>query len=285
MLLKNFDQLATTSLRKQALLIAEAGMAVLSPRIILRDKISLESGGTVLKVAGSNIDLEPFRRILVIGFGTMATEGVAQLQVILGDRIAGGVVIDTVAGSVPKIVYKIGTYPFMSVANVAATQEVIELLKSAHSEDLIISVISDSASSLLCAPSGMTIEQERAVIAELIKAGAKAAEVTIVQKHISLVKGGQLAKVAQPATMVNLIFSDTNYAAADSVGGGPTVADSSTIHDASEIVQRYNVLNRLNQDFMKFAETSKRNGETVHNIVISSPTDAVQAMKSKARDI
>jgi glycerate 2-kinase len=62
-----------------------------------------------------------------------------------------------------------------------------------------------------------------------------------VRKHLSRVKGGQLAAAAWPADLLSLIISDVPGDDPAFIGSGPTVGDPSTPEDALAVIDRWNV--------------------------------------------
>ncbi len=57
-------------------------------------------------------------------------------------------------------------------------------------------------------------------------------------------KGGQLARVASPATLVTLILSDVIGDPLDTIASGPTVPDSQTFTDCLDILKKYDIERR-----------------------------------------
>ncbi|MDH5700542.1 MAG: DUF4147 domain-containing protein, partial [Nitrospirota bacterium] len=107
--------------------------------------------------------------------------------------------------------------------------------------DLLIVLLSGGASSLLCAPSrGLTLAAKRRTTKLLLRSGASIHDINIVRKHLSAIKGGQLAQ-ATSATILTLIMSDVLGDDLSTIGSGPTVPDSSTFQDAIDILQQYSI--------------------------------------------
>jgi glycerate-2-kinase len=102
-----------------------------------------------------------------------------------------------------------------------------------------------------------------------------------IRKHLSLLKGGGLAKIAYPATVVGLIFSDVPGDAFLNVASGPTYKDETTIADAQKLITENNlgefVLNETPKDDKYF--------ENVHNFILVSNKIAVEAMAKKAGEL
>uniref|UniRef100_UPI0026284618 glycerate kinase type-2 family protein n=1 Tax=Hydrotalea sp. TaxID=2881279 RepID=UPI0026284618 len=65
------------------------------------------------------------------------------------------------------------------------------------------------------------------------------------RKHLSKIKGGQLAQLLMPARVITLAISDVMGDDPSVIGSGPTVPDSSTFLDAWTIVQQYSLQQRI----------------------------------------
>src|SRR5207245_2315299 len=101
-------------------------------------------------------------------------------------------------------------------------------------------------SSLLPGPSpGITLEEKQRVTGLFLECGASIDELNAMRKHISRLKGGQLARLVAPATLITLVLSDVVGDRLDVIASGPTVPDPTTYQDCLAIVQRYNLLARL----------------------------------------
>ncbi len=287
MIIQNFDTLATTSLRKQALLIAEAGYQGVATMPLVQRHFTYDDSIKTLTVRGQKFNLAQYKKVIVIGFGKAALHAVTGIQQALGPRISCGFVIDIEQGSLGNIVCKVGTHPLPSVVNIAATKELIAMLEQSTVDDLVISVVSGGGSALLCYPAEMSCDQERDIISALNSAGASIQEVNTVRKHISKVKGGNLAKICYPATVISLIFSDIPGDDISMVASGPFVKDETTMQNASAILAKYNVLDRCKLPSCEVVETPKADKyfEKVHNILFVSAQDALAAMQKKASDL
>jgi glycerate 2-kinase len=295
MLISNYDVIALTPLRKQALLIADAGLEAIGTGRLVREHFRYDSGSKILAVRGQNFETAGYKRVIVVGFGKAALQAVSGIREILGNRISCGFVIDTKAATAEtiaqnesnNIVCRVGTYPYPTVVNVAATKELVAMLEQSSADDLVICVVSGGGSSLLCYPSQMTCDDERGILSSLTEACGSAQELNTVRKHISKVKGGNLAKICYPATVISLIFSDVPGNALDMVAGGPTARDSTTMHDAAAILRKYNILDRCKLPSCELVETPKEDKyfANVHNVLFASAADALEAMQKKADDL
>ena len=164
------------------------------------------------------------------------------------------------------------------------------MVDAAQERDLVIVLISGGGSALLTLPSS-EIELDDIVAANklLINCGATIGEINTVRKHLSQLKGGQLARRAAPAKVVSLILSDVVGNPLDVIASGPTVADPTTFTQASDIVDRYHlwekvpcsVRNRLEAGKAgKIEETPKPGNslfERVKNVIVGSGVVAAEA--------
>ncbi len=287
MIIRNFQNLATTSVRKQLLLIAEAGFAAIDTEAAVTRQVTYDTAGEVLSVQGKHFDLRQYKRVMCVGFGKAAFRAVSTLQKIFKDRLTCGLVLDLQGSTIGNIVCKIGSHPYPTKVNIEATQELVAMLSEAQEDDLIVCVVSGGGSSLLCLPHELSCEAETSLIHALTQKGATIAELNTVRKHISKVKGGNLAKICHPATMISLIFSDIPETDLSLVASGPTVKDSSTVQMAAEVLARYDVLNTCQMPSCKLVETPKEDMyfEKIYNILLMSPKNALTAMRWKAEDL
>ena len=276
--IKNFDELAVTENRKLALAIANAGLESICTQNVISSSIKLE--GDVLNVAGENFDLSKFKKIKVVGFGKASIEAAGALEKILGPKIEAGAVVGLHKTNLNHIETFAGTHPRSSAANVEAGERIYEIVKDSGEEDLIIVLVSGGGSALLCY-SKSECEQNVAIYDEFLNGGGTINEINTIRKRISILKGGGLAKIAYPATVIGIIFSDIPDDDFSDVASGPTYKDKSSKDDVERIIKKYN-LGKFN-----LLETPKENKyfKKVHNFVLVSNKTAVEAMEKKGREL
>ncbi len=204
--IKNYPELATTDRRKIALKILEAGLSAIQPKNLLSESVRREGNSLFLK--SKRINLDHFERVHMIGFGKGAAEASGILEKVLGSHLTDGRVIDTKPFKFRKIKYTVGTHPLPSKQNIEFTETVLKETEGLTEKDLVLIVICGGGSALFEAPFSLQLKQLAKVSSELINSGADIAEINVVRKHLSKVKGGGLAKHLYPAKVVNLIFSD-----------------------------------------------------------------------------
>ncbi len=133
-------------------------------------------------------------------------------------------------------------HPVPDTAGAEATVRMVGLLEGLGERDFVLALISGGASALLCAPvSGVSLSEKQAVNAALLASGAPIDRMNTVRKHLSRVKGGQLAAAAYPARMLALMISDVPGDDPAFIGSGPTVGDASTPADAQAVLARWGI--------------------------------------------
>lgn len=287
-IIKNFDRLATSALRKQALLVAEAGLKAINTTRVVRSQVSYLARHRRLEVCGKKFDLKKFERIFCIGVGKAALEAVTALHEILKDRITAGCVIDLQTGALPpNIASRAGTHPCPTPANIQYTKELVALVENLTEKDLVLGVVSGGGSSLFTWPYDLTTEEQSNLFKILTKQGATINEINTVRKHTDRVKGGNLAKLLYPATVVSLIFSDVPGNDLSQIASGPTVKDETTVSQAAHILKKYQVLEQLDLPKLRLYETPKEDKyfARAHNLLAVSANIALRAMRVRAEDL
>jgi hydroxypyruvate reductase len=133
-------------------------------------------------------------------------------------------------------------HPVPDAAGAAATLRMLGLVGGLGAGDLVLALISGGASALLVAPvPGVTLAEKMAVNAALLASGAPIDRMNTVRKHLSRVKGGQLAAAAFPARVLCLMISDVPGDDPAFIGSGPTVGDASTPADARAVLDQWQV--------------------------------------------
>lgn len=270
--IENFDALARTPARRMLLEMLEAGFDAIDTEQVIAGAVSLS--GTILKIQDKEYDLSRYARVMVVGFGKTSCRAASALEAILGDRITDGVIIDLQNGKHSRIRSIIGTHPKPSMQNVLASRDIVNLARDMRENDLVLVIVSGGGSALLCYPESECAQGEKLYDA-FLGTGAPIQELNLVRKHISSLKGGGLAKLFYPATIVGLIFSDVPGDDVDQVASGPTFKDETTISDAQKILDIYNIHD------VELIETPKddRFFERVTNICVVSSEVALRAMQ------
>lgn len=277
---------------RAALQAADAGNAV-------RNHLSIISG--YLRAGKLRLPLKDFDRMFLIAVGKAAARMAHVVQIILGPRLAGGIVVTKYGHARSRLrgleVIETG-HPIPDAAGVRVSEAVRELLSELNGRDLLFVAISGGASALLPAPAPpITLRAKQKTTDVLLRAGATISELNAVRKHLSTLKGGRLAALAYPATVIGLLLSDVIGDPIDVIGSGPTAPDVSTFSDALDVLNKFGLTERVPAVVREHLESGARGeiSETpkpgdavfkqVHNLVIGSNRLALQAAAREARTL
>lgn len=247
-------------------------------------KRCLKVGGNAIFINGKKVSLS-HKRIFLTGFGkASATMAKAMEELIDFDE---GIIITTENIELRKAKLRKGTHPFPSKENIEATEELIEIFEKAGEDDLIFVLISGGGSSLLCKPA-ISLESMREVTKQLMEKGCTIEELNTVRKHLSHVKGGQLAKKTK-AKIISLIISDIVGNPIEFISSGPTCEDTTTFEDAMSILKKYGIENeeaiqQIERGIKGEVEETPKRLDNVENIIIADNEMACRKAKEKARE-
>ena len=187
------------------------------------------------------------------------------LERLLGKRVTGGWinVPDGTKAKLKRIQLHESGHPVPDERGVEGARRIAEIARESGPRDLLLCVISGGASALMPLPvAGMTLEGKKAITRQLLACGATIHEMNTVRKHLSAIKGGHLAALGAPATVVALILSDVIGDDLSVIGSGPTVLDSTTVDDAAAVLKRFGIAcpaaDRDAEDSSKRAECDRR---------------------------
>lgn len=223
-----------------------AALAAVDPTTAVRNV--LQRADNLLHVAGHSYDLGAIERIFVIGAGKAGAPMAQAVETVLGERINGGCVVVKHGHDAPTQHIEIiqAAHPLPDEAGLTAGATIMAMAQQATAADLVICLLSGGGSALLEAlPGDISLADLRATTDLLLACGATIGEINTLRKHLSLVKGGQLARAVAPAALLTLVLSDVVGSPLDVIASGPTVPDNSTWADAWAVVNRHELAQRL----------------------------------------
>ena len=276
MKIKNFHDLAQSKEREAALMIAETALQAIDTKSVMEKNFVFKN--EALFVGGKYVSLQNVDRIFVVGVGKCSIDAASVVESVLGDRITDGLVLCIGEQKLTKMKTYCGTHPFPSLINVEATGEIIKMLRGMTERDLVFFLISGGGSTLLCQPKEMTCEDEKSILQILFEKGATIEEINILRKHISLARGGFLAKHAYPAKVISLIFSDVPGNNMEFIASGPTVKDSTTITDAKRILEKYHIEDTIVESSLIETPKEEKYFKNVWNLIVVSNEIALHSM-------
>jgi glycerate 2-kinase len=229
--------------------VQRAALTAVEPGAAVRRHVQFQ--GDQLRIGEQAYDLARVERIWVVGGGKAATAMSAALFGMLGDRLAGGVVVTKYGHLDPRLstgpVQVVeARHPIPDEAGVDGARRMADLLGEVSGRDLVLAVISGGGSALLTLPAeGVTLSDLQRTTELLLRSGATIVELNTIRKHLSQIKGGGLARMAGQAPVASLILSDVVGDPLDVIASGPTVPDPTTFADAWAVQERYGLTRRL----------------------------------------
>lgn len=279
-MIKNRQKLLKTFPETGLLLnIADEALKFLSPENLIKNSVKLDAE-----------KLKKYKKIFIIGAGK-ATYGMAkEINKILGNRITEGFinVPEAITKKLGKIIVNKSGHPFPDENGLKGAKEILKIAKKAseHAKKtkenvLVICLISGGGSAMLPAPiAPLSLKDKVEITKQLLKSTATIHEINTVRKHLSQIKGGNLAAKIMPADLIALYISDVKNDDLDIIASGPTVLDKSTSKDALNILKKYGIKNIKAEKVLSLNETPKSiNNEKVKNHVIGSNTVALKHLQ------
>jgi len=274
-------------LRRQALAIFKAGLRAANPAEAVRRRLAREN-------------LTRYRNVYVVGAGKAGAAMARAAERVLGRRITRGL-LNVKYGHTARLrrieLNECG-HPVPDQRGVEGSRRIAEIADAAQAGDLVLCLISGGASALLPLPADpITLDEKQEATRLMLACGANIHEINTVRKHISQIKGGQLARLAYPADVLALLLSDVIGDDLDVIGSGPTAPDRSTFASARTILEKYAIFGRVPPSIRRRIEAGER-GEIpetpkpgdpafahVHNVVVGSNRLAVDAAAACAREL
>ena len=277
--------------------IFTAGLNAVAPDEAVRKVCHFENG--ILTVDQQTYDLNKFTTILVVGAGKGSALMAKAIEFILGDRITAGCISVKYGyvANLKKIELREAGHPLPDRNGLVNAEKIFNLVSSADANTLVFCLISGGGSALLPLPAnGIPLEDKQKTTELLLASGATIHEINTLRKHLSAIKGGQLAKAAYPATVISLVLSDVIGDDLESIASGPCVADSTKYADCRMILKKYAIESKVPQSILQHiisginginAETPKP-GEayllnTQNTIVANNRIALLQAKKAAER--
>jgi glycerate 2-kinase len=202
----------------------------------------------VLRIADDLHDLDSYTRVFVVSIGKAAHTMAAALEAQVGSSLEG-IVASSVdpASQIRGFRYFRGGHPTPTAESIRAADAILKSLAALDSASLVIFMLSGGGSSIVEKPvdDEISLPDLAATYQALVHSGAPIAEINAIRKHLSAVKGGRLAQAAYPAQQVSILVSDVPDNTPDALASGPTMPDSTSIHDCERIAAKYNLIDQF----------------------------------------
>lgn len=246
------------SLKRNARAIFRAGLNAAHAGEAVYRYIKFDREREFVVFGKERISLDKTGRIIVLGAGKASSQMARAVERRLGKRIDGGAVV-TQHGHGERcrcIEVLEASHPIPDISGLEASREIEEWAVGARREDVVIFLLSGGGSALMPSPaSGISLADKQFVTNSLLQAGAPIEALNCVRKHLSGLKGGNLARKVFPARMVVLLVSDVIGDPLDVIASGPATGDSSTFVQAKAYLQRYGVFREIPEAVRKRIES------------------------------
>lgn len=279
--------------RQAALDIAEFALERVHPDQTVPKSIS--RSGSTLRIDDVDYDLDDHADVYVIGAGKGSLQVVRALVNILANFLTGGVVVEKhgQVGDCPGIQVFGAGHPVPDTDGKLAVQHVRDIADQAGKDDLVFACITGGASALLPAPvDGISLDELCETTELMLTSGLPIEEINTVRKHLSTLKGGQLAQQIHPSMLVSLIVIDE-------VAGypwGPTVPDGTTVEEAIDVLKRRELWNAVPESVRVHLRSAQASGWDTpdhddlspcrtQTVVLADAPDACEAAAAKAAEL
>jgi len=246
-------------LREDAVSIFRAGLEAANPVAAVERHVDVE--GDILRVGQVPYPLDSFAGIYVVGMGKASALMAKPLLDHLGDRVMGGIINVKYGHRYPLGGIRVveAGHPVPDDEGLRGTREMMRLLEGTGLRDLVFCLLSGGGSALAPAPAeGLSLGHKREVTRMLLECGAPIHEINSIRKHLSGIKGGRLARLAQPSRVISLVLSDVIGNDLSTIASGPTVPDPSTFYDCLRILTRFNLVDAVPHVVLKHLERGAR---------------------------
>ena len=268
--------------------ILDTALAAAEPGRTVRRFLSMEDG----HVRVGEESFEP-RRVFALAVGKGSGAMARAAGEVLGEALSDGLCVVKGGHEEPPSPFEAvaAGHPEPDEGSVQAAKRAEEFLEELEEGDLLIVLVSGGASALLAdAAPGIDLEDLKRLNGALLRSGAEIGEINAVRKHVSTLKGGNLARRAAPAQVVALLLSDVVGDDPSSIGSGLTAPDPTKLEDALKILERYEIEppQSVRDHFEKGHETPKPGDaafEKLTNLVIGGGRLTAEAAAKKAYEL
>jgi len=278
--------------------IFNAAVQSVLPGKMISDQVSVSD--STLVITGIQFSLNDIDCIYIIGAGKASALMAKEIESILGKHITEGHVVVKYGHSCELKYIKVteAGHPIPDNNSVIAAGEILKIANKATAKDIVICLLSGGGSALLTdCPDSITLAEIIILNNLLLKSGADIKEINTVRKHLSNMKGGQLAKAVYPAALISLILSDVIGDSIDVIASGPTAHDSTTYQDAMTVLTKYNLLREVPLSIINYLkkgikglhpdtpDSDSKYLKTTSNLIIGSNKIALKAAQNKSKEM
>ena len=281
-----------------AINIFNHAVEVVKPSAVISKYIKID--GDLLTIADGKLKLNDINRIYLLSVGKAAAAMALEVEKILGDNIASGLVVTKYhhALSLTHCDTIEAGHPVPDENSIKAATAIKKFLSSLTGNDLLLCLISGGASALIADMSeGISLDDLQQLSRLLLDCGASIHEINTVRKHICVLKGGQLLRHTNGAQVISLLVSDVIGDDLSVIASGLTVADNSSFADAWDVFDKFDLSLKIPISIKKYLQDGlKRHvmdtpkpGDSLFdrtaNYIIARNEDALNAAKEAATQL
>ena len=288
MMIKNFNSLANTEVKKKALKILEAGLAAAQPKNFLKAFVNKN----YILLGKNRISLSNYGKIFVVAYGkaadSMAEYVSEKINVSKGIVVIPKYTKSSLSSKKFKIFYS--GHPLPDKESVRAGKTILEFVNNCSKGDFILFLVSGGGSSLLALPDKITLTEKKHVTKLLLKCGATIDEFNTVRKHLSRIKGGKLVQ-NMSCDGCALVMSDVVSNDLSVISSGCTYNDNTTFSNAIKIIKKYSLEKKLPKKVITHLKhglvtnTAHPNRSKIKNKIIASNRDCLNSMVLKSKSL
>jgi hydroxypyruvate reductase len=255
------------------------------PAAAVRRVVAFEDN--TLRIANIPYQIRATGQVIPLAVGKASVPMAEALYGILGNRLSAGMVITKHAPAISNFPFTTleGGHPIPDAHSLEAGEKIISLLDELTADDVVICLISGGGSALVCAPvEGVTLFELQALTSALLACGTRIDEINTLRRHLDVLKGGGIARLASPARVVSLIMSDVVGSPLEAIASGPTAPDPTTCADALDVIQNYRLHRKIPASILAALESGRETlkpGDpifaNVQNLVVGDNLQAAQA--------
>lgn len=250
-------------------------------RILRASLAAVDADGAVVR----QLSRDPLDgAVVVLGAGKAAARMAAAAERCLGDRVCGGLVVvkDGHGQSLQRVRLLEAAHPVPDERSMRAGEAISGALSDAPEGATVLFLLSGGASALMeRLPPGLTLSDLQSVTRDLLRSGATIQEVNTVRRHLSLLKGGGLARLAGGRPVVVYALSDVLGDELQAIGSGPFAPDRTTAADAAGVLARYG-LSRQASHLVETPAPDDACFRSVRTEIVGSVADLARAAAEEA---
>jgi glycerate 2-kinase len=237
--------------------IYKSGIRAVDPYHLIHDRLRRE-GDYLYLPEDITINLGNYEHIYLCGAGKGTAPMAKAMEELLDDKVTGGdIIVKYAHGTDLKHIRQYeAAHPIPDMAGLKATQDLMETIGNLSEKACVFMLITGGGSALLeSLPASISIDDLQKVSKVLLGCGATIHEINCIRKHISQIKGGQLARLIHPAACTSLILSDVIGDDLSVIASGPTNPDGSTFGDALQIIEKYRIKREIPASIGAYLQT------------------------------